>query len=93
MSESMTDKRVLVTTEWRGVFYGRLDSYDRDKRRAVLSDARNIIRFGTTAGLWQLASTGPAERTKLGSTVALLDIPGVTSVALVSAEAVAKWSA
>jgi small nuclear ribonucleoprotein (snRNP)-like protein len=38
-TKKKTGKAVIVTTERRGVFYGRLRSYDESTRVAVLDDA------------------------------------------------------
>ena len=86
-------KQVIVTTEYRGVFHGTLSEYDRDKRRAVLHDARCVIRWGTTEGWLELAAAGPNRKSKLGSKVPRIELPGITSVADVTADAAAKWDA
>lgn len=56
--------------EWRicvidsFVYVGRI--HEEDNGDLVIRDARNIIRWGTTKHLGELAASGPLENTKLG---------------------------
>lgn len=86
----MTEKRaVLVTTQYRGVFFGFLESQDGDK--VVLVRARCAIRFATTGGFLELAKIGPNHKSKIGTEAERIELYAVTSIADVSKEAIAKW--
>ena len=84
-------KAVLVTTEYRGVFFGLLDAEcdERDKT-LVLHNCRNIIYWAGTRGFLGLAAEGPEGDSRLGSTAVRVLIHGVTSVTDVSEQARAK---
>lgn len=60
---------VLITTERWGVFVGHLNSYDKDRRAAVLTDSRMVLHWGTTGGVLQLAATGPTGTSKVSPKV------------------------
>lgn len=75
---------VIVTTEYRGVFFG----YASDTKGDVieLNDARMIIYWGTTRGIPQLCETGTTSSTKL-SAKADVEVRKVTAVFEVSEQA------
>lgn len=76
-------KHVLVTTEFRGVFFGRLESekdYDKDKRRIVVKDVRNVIYWSGSRGFLGLASHGPESGSRIGALAPSAELHGVTSV-------------
>ena len=80
---------VLVTTEYRGVFAGHLES-EKD-RLAILTDARCAIYWATTKGLLELAAIGPNVKSKIGSTAPRITLHSVTSITDCTPEAVAAW--
>ena len=82
---------VVATTEWRGVFFGKLVSYDVGRRYLVLEQCRNILKWGGRAGWLRLATDGPIAEDKIGPPVPKFSMPGVTSVAEVSPGAVEQW--
>jgi hypothetical protein len=86
----MKNKHVIITTSFRGVYYGRL-VWRRDNS-CMLADARMVIYWGTTDGVDQLAATGPTEKSKLGAQVPLVRLFGITSIALVTEAAEGAWS-
>lgn len=86
-------KKVIVTTEHRGVFYGSLASYDGKDRVAQLDDALMVIQFGTTRGLLQLAATGPTTSSNLSDTAPSMRLEKCVSIIDVSKEAEAAWAA
>lgn len=88
-----SEKMVIVTTEFRGVFVGEIKNQDKAPGELVLKNARNVIYFGTDKGLWQLATTGPTKSTKVGTVVDELTLYKVTSVSYISEEARAAWDA
>jgi small nuclear ribonucleoprotein (snRNP)-like protein len=85
-------KSVIVTTEHRGVFYGKLKSYDEDRRAAVLDNALMIIHFGTTQGLFQLAATGPTASSRLSAIAPSVRLEKTVSIIGVSAAAEESWT-
>lgn len=86
----LKDKKVIITTSFRGVYYGRLVWLRGDV--CMLADARMCIYWGTTRGVDQLAATGPTEKSKIGAQVPLVRLYGLTSIALVTGDAEAVWS-
>ena len=90
----MTDTKrpVLVTTEYRGVFFGY--AADTAGDTITLANARNCIYWPSSqGGFLGLASDGPAKGSRIGSIAANLDLRKVTSVTEVTADAAAKWEA
>jgi len=92
MSE-LIDKQVLVTTEYRGVFGGRLVEWDRATRTAVLAEARNCTYWPKECkGFLGLAAVGPVEGARIGPSVDRLELAGVTSISPMTGAAAKKWS-
>ena len=87
----MDTKYVIVTTTHRGVFFGRLERYDEDKKIAVLCDCRMAIYWGTTNGLFELANTGPTPKSKISAPAPTVTLHDCTSLIDVAADAVAAW--
>lgn len=90
-TKQKTGQAVIITTERRGVFYGRLQSYDAAKRVAVLDNAIMAIRWGTTDGLLQLAATGPTDDSKLSAVAPSIRLELCECVIGVSPAAEAAW--
>lgn len=83
---------VLITTEYRGVFFGY--AADTSGDTVVLTNARNCIYWSTAmGGFMGLATTGPDGKCRIGERVARIELRKVTSVAEVTEAAVAKWEA
>ena len=83
---------VLVTTEFRGVFYGF--AKDTSGENVTLTNARNCIYWSSAnGGFGGLASEGPAKGSRIGARVEKIDLRKVTSVAEVSEAAASKWEA
>jgi len=79
----VANRHVLVTTEHRGVFVGCLSKpsdYERDARRIVLQDVKNVIRWEGRRGFLGLASHGPESGSRIGAQAKRVDLHGVTSV-------------
>jgi hypothetical protein len=91
-NENDSKRMVIITTERRGVFVGRLASYDDAARVAQIEDARMIIYWGTTDGLFQLAATGPTPKTKPSAKVPTVRLELCECVIDVAPEAEAAWS-
>lgn len=83
---------VLVTTEFRGVFFGYADDTTGDN--VTLVNARNCIYWpATNGGFAGLASEGPAKGARIGAKVDKIDLRKVTSVTEVTSAAVKAWEA
>jgi len=88
----MKGKPVLVTTEFRGVFFGYLKSQD-GRESLTLTKARNCIYWSSdVGGFLGLASIGPSSSCRLGKMVDELTLYKITSVTPVSKEAVERWN-
>jgi hypothetical protein len=86
--------KVVVTTEYRGVFFGTLAEYDRTARFAKLTSARNCVKWSSAnKGFLGLAEAGPLNGSRIGPAVAELDLSGITSVSACTESAIEKWEA
>ena len=78
----MINQSVLVTTQHRGVFFGKLVE-ERDGGKTIeLENARCAIRFGTTTGFLELSQTGPTSRSKIGAVAPRIRLHEVTSISV-----------
>ena len=83
---------VLVTTEFRGVFFGYAGDTSGDD--IVLINARNCIYWPpANGGFGGLASEGPANGARIGARVDKIELRKITAVAEVSEVATAAWEA
>lgn len=89
----MKDKAVLVTTEFRGVFFGYVKEDKKLPDEITLTNVRNCIYWSAdVGGFLGLASNGPSGSCKIGAKVPELRLFKVASVAPVSDEAAKKWN-
>ena len=85
-------RAVLVTTEYRGVFFGYADDTTGDT--ITLKNARNCIYWDSkVGGFGGLASEGPNPKCRIGARVDSLELRKITSVAEVSDAATKAWEA
>ena len=85
----MTERAVLVTTEYRGVFFGYAD--DTSGETIKLKRARNISYWdSSTKGFLGLAKNGPGTQCRVGP-AADIELRKITCVAECTQEAVASW--
>lgn len=85
-------KPVIVTTQHRGVFYGRLsDDQDEDSRTLVLTNCRCAIYWAGKKGFLGLASDGPDDGSTIGATAPEVRLHDITSVSLCTEEAAKIW--
>lgn len=92
MSKKSESIAVLVTTTYRGVFFGYSDGVVSPDKRISLTKARNCLYWSSDVkGFLGLAVTGPSSSCKVGPAVDSLELLDVTSVAKVTPEAVKKW--
>lgn len=86
-------KAILVTTKHGGVFFGNVeDSQDVTTLSMGLKGARCAIYWGTTGGVAELASTGPTDKSRIGSKADIAVLHDITGVWNVTDEAAAKWN-
>lgn len=91
MTTKSVKRPVLVTTEFRGVFFGYATDTSGDVIK--LEKARNCIYWPTAnRGFLGLAETGPVSGAKVGPP-ADIDLRKITCVAEVSEAAVKAWEA
>lgn len=84
-------RAVIVTTEFRGVFFGYATDTDCDPIK--LTDARNCISWpSSNQGFMGLASMGPVDGARIGP-LADIELRKVTSVIEVTPEAEKRWIA
>lgn len=85
-------KAVLVTTEFRGVFFGYLKDDKKSPAELTLTGARNCIYWSSdVGGFLGLASSGPSKDCKIGKPVPEIKLYKITSVTPVEDGAVKKW--
>ena len=91
-SATTAERPVMVTTEFRGIFFGYATDTSGDVIR--LKRARNCIYWTVEEkGFLGLAGAGPGKGCKIGSPVSELELRKITSVTEVSPEAVKAWEA
>lgn len=87
-------KHVLVTTEHRGVFFGKLKDYDKENKRITIKNAQCCVYWSSgVKGFIGLAVTGPDRNCRVTPAAPLMDIDAVTSVIECAPEAVKAWEA
>lgn len=85
-------KPVLVTTEFRGVFYGYVKDDSKAPSQITLTGAKNCIYWSADCGgFLGLASKGPVSGCKIGQRVDELTLYKVTSITPVSDTAEKAW--
>ena len=83
---------VLVTTEFRGVFFGKVKNDAKLPSEITLTDARNCIYWSSDCGgFLGLASDGPNSNCRIGKQVPELTLYKITSVTPVTNKAVKAW--
>lgn len=89
----MNDKRpVVITTEWRGVFFGYMKDESEKPNRIILENARLCVYWSTqTRGVLGLAANGPNEDCRIGPRVPSAEIWKVTGIFDCTPEATEQW--
>lgn len=85
-------KAVLVTTEFRGVFFGHIKDDAKAPAEITLTGVRNC-RYWTAAvdGFLGLAATGPTKQCTIGPRVPEMTLYKITSVTPCTDDAVKAW--
>jgi len=82
---------VLVTTEFRGVFFGYMEPQEINGS-ITIKRARNCVYWSADIkGFMGLAATGPNKNCKIGPAVPSLTLQKVTAVIEVTPEAAQQW--
>lgn len=85
-------KAVLVTTEFRGVFFGLVKNDKKLPSEITLTKAKNCISWSSdVGGFLGLAAKGPSSSCKIGKEVSEITLYKITSVTPVNEEASEKW--
>lgn len=87
-----TKRAVIVTTTFRGIFFGYVEGPTLGKDPIQLKGARMAIYWGTTQGFMQLANTGPTPKSRI-SARADVEVRNVTSILDCTPEAIEAWEA
>jgi len=89
----MKNKAVLVTTEFRGVFFGYIKNDSKLPDEITLTNVKNCIYWSADCGgFLGLAANGPTSQCRIGTQVPELRLFKITSVTPVSDEAAKKWN-
>lgn len=92
-TKKKTKTPVLVTTEHRGVFFGFLQSYDKEAKTAIITSAQCCIIWRGVKGFIDLAVNGPGPRCRVTPAAPEMTIEKVTSVVKCTKESVKAWEA
>jgi hypothetical protein len=85
--------KVLITTEFRGVFYGEVKNNKNLPSEITLTNARNCIYWSSDCnGFLGLAAKGPTKSCKIGAEIKEITLYKITSVTPVSEEAAEAWT-
>lgn len=89
----MTEKKaVVVTTEFRGVFFGYLEDDSDAPNKIRLSDGRLCIYWSPeTHGVLGLAAAGPNKDCRIGAKVPEITIWKISGIFQCTPEAAAAW--
>lgn len=88
------NKAVLVTTEFRGIFFGYVKNDDSLPSEITLTKARNCIYWASSVGgFLGLASKGVDSNCRIGNQVSELTLYKITSVTPVTEAAAKTWVA
>lgn len=86
-------KPVLITTEFRGVFFGYMKDSNKAPAEITLTGVRNCIYWQDCGGFLGLASSGPNAKCRIGKRVPEVTLYKVTSITPVEDGAVKAWEA
>ena len=91
----MKGKPIVVTTEFRGVFFGYVDpedTLDSAPEKVTLTQARNCVYWSEDVkGVLGLAVSGPTKNCRIGQPVPNFTAWKITSVMECTPEAAEQW--
>jgi hypothetical protein len=89
--KNLEDRAVMVTTEFRGVFFGYMSQMPKNGS-VTLKRARNCVYWSADVkGFMGLAANGPSKSCRIGPAVPSIKLEKITAVVEVSPEAAEKW--
>jgi hypothetical protein len=81
---------LLVTTEYRGVFFGY--GIPTTEKTIRLTDVQMCVYWSSDLkGVLGLATSGPTKQCKIGPPAPAMTLQAITSIIEVSAEAAKRW--
>lgn len=90
MVKSKEGRKVVVTTQYRGIFFGEIIENNSPKS-IKLKDAKNCLYWGSSLhGFIGLASSGPDKSCRIGPAM-ILELYDITSIVECTPEAIKKW--
>ena len=85
-------KPVIVTTEFRGVFFGYVEDESTAPKKINLTNARNCVYWSSESkGVLGLAAKGPNANCRIGPKVPAATIWKVTGIFECTPEATEAW--
>lgn len=91
--DTKTNKPVLVTTEFRGVFFGYVKDDSKLPAEITLTNVRNAMYWSSdVGGFLGLTVTGPNSSCKIGKEAQQLTLYKVTSISECTEEAAKAWA-
>lgn len=88
----MSKKAVLITTEFRGVFFGYVANDKKLPEEITITGAKNCIYWSKDCGgFLGLAANGPTNECRIGKRVNEVTLYKITSVTPVDEKAVKAW--
>jgi hypothetical protein len=92
MAKRKAERPVVVTTQYRGVFFGYANDTSGDV--VSLNRARMCVYWDSSLhGVLGLACDGPNANCRIGKAVDSIELRGVTAVIECGDAAAAKWEA
>lgn len=84
---------VIVTTEYKGVFFGYVATADMENKALIRLDRAKCCIYWdrSIGGFLGLAAVGPNESCRIGNQAEHVVLHGITSVSLCSSEAESRW--
>lgn len=82
---------VLITTEFRGVFFGYVKNDKKLPEELTLTGVRNCIYWSNCGGFLGLAANGPNKDCRVGERVPEITVYKITSVTPVDGAAEKQW--
>lgn len=89
----MKEKAVLVTTEFRGVFFGYVKDESKLPEEITLTNARNCVKWSCKMeGFLGLTAYGPDDNCRIGVKVTEITLYKITSVSpITNNQVIQKW--
>ena len=86
------EKAIVVTTEYRGVFFGYGESELREDKTITLKNARMCVYWPQTChGVLGLASIGTVEGSRVTPMIPSIQLVKVTAIMEATGRAIKEW--